>query len=391
MPSRLPRVMSLSLPLLLAACNGAAPPPNPVAPPAAAVTAPRNCLSMLPVTPLITPAASLYAQDFAATPLDAAGLRCIAEVWGDTRFASPQRYDTSYATIQATHDEDTDLRWTNVAHERVQLLRVAQGAAATTWLLRIDTGLAMEGSRYDLIFTSDAHGRLSDQLLVGVEGMMYRRDVDLRSPLQFTVLEVGGRETASGPDYRAAFRIDDDGHIALDPHGSTEALDPAAIDGGGANHPAGDSATSVEDVDGAPGDAEAIRRLLFSDSGVTEEVVQRQNMADGSLAMLAVGRTDAAGLVLYVLRPTATGSSGHTRYQVASLSFPEPDQAIGGELGTISWKADKDGVGIALNMRYEFPREGGSTESGEPQTHTVEQTLNARLQLASGELKPVSP
>lgn len=393
MPPRLSRATLLSLPLLLAACNGAAPPPNHAASPTAAVTAPGNCLATLPVTPLITPAASLYAQDFAATPLDAAGLRCIAEVWGDTRFASPQRYDTSYAAIQATHDEDTDLRWTNVAHERVQLLRVAQGAAATTWLLRIDTGLAMEGSRYDLIFTSDAHGRLSDQLLVGVEGVLYRRDVDLRSPLQFTVLEVGGRETASGPDYRAAFRIDDDGHITLDPHGSTEALDPAAIDGGAAANrpPGGDSATSVEDVDGAPGDAEAIRRLLFSDSGVTEEIVQRQSMADGSLAMLAVGRTDAAGLVLYVLRPTATGSSGHTRYQVASLSFPEPDQTVGGELGTISWKADKEGAAIALNMRYDFPREGGGAESGEPQIHTVEQTLNARLQLASGELRPASP
>lgn len=392
MPSRLPRV--LSLPLLLAACSGA-PPPGPAAtPPAAtAATAAGNCLASLPVTPLTTPAASLYAQDFAATPLDAAGLRCIADVWGQTRFASPQRYDAAYAPIQAAHGEDADLRWTNVDHDRVQLLRVAQGAAATTWLLRIDTGLAMEGSRYDLIFTSDAHGRLSDQMLVGVEGVMYRRDVDLRSPLQFTILEVGGRETASGPDYRAAFRIDDDGHIALDPQGSTEALDPAAISGGAdANQAArGDSATSVEEVDGAPGDPEAIRRLLFSDSGVIEEVVQRQTLADGSLAMLAIGRTDAAGLVVYVLRPIATGTGGHTRYQVASLSFPEPDQALGGELGQAVWKPDKDGVSIALSMRYDIGREGGSPDSGEPQTTAVEQTLAARLQLVSGELRPASP
>ncbi|WP_257387514.1 hypothetical protein [Tahibacter caeni] len=390
MPSRLTRV--LSLPLLLAACNGAAPPPNPAAPPAAA-NAHGNCLASLPVTPLTTPAASLYAQDFAATPLDAAGLRCIAEVWGETRFASPERHDPAYAPIQAAHGEDGDLRWTNVAHERVQLLRIAQGAAAATWLLRIDTGLAMEGSRYDLIFTSDAHGRLSDQMLVGVEGVMYRRNVDLRSPLQFTVLEVGGRETASGPDYRAAFRIDDDGRIASDPQGSTEALDPAAVNAAAdPDQPAdGDSATSVEEVDGAPGDAEAIRQLLFSDSGVIEEVVQRQTLADGSLAMLAVGRTDVAGLVLYVLRPVATGTHGRTRYQVASLTFPEPDQALGGELGPAVWKADKDGVGIALTMRYDFLREGGNAETGEPQTRIVEQTLNARLQLASGELRAASP
>jgi hypothetical protein len=222
--------------------------------------------------------------------------------------------------------------------------------------------------------------------------MMYRRDVDLRSPLQFTVMEVGGRETASGPDYRAAFRIDDDGHIALDPQGSTEALDPAAISGGAADQAThGDSATSIEEVDGAPGDPEAIRRLLFSDSGVTEEVVQRQTLADGSLAMLAIGRTDAAGLVVYVLRPIATGTGGHTRYQVASLSFPEPDQALGGELGQAAWKPDKDGVSIVLTMRYDIGHEGGSPDSGEPQTSTVERTLDARLQLASGELRPAPP
>jgi hypothetical protein len=388
MSSRFPRVLPLLC--VMAGCSPAPPPAatDPTAPASASV----NCLAALPATPLPAPAASLYAQDFAAAPLDAAGLRCVAGVLGETRFASPEAHDPNYARFQAAHGEDKDLHWSGVGHERVQLLRIAQGAAATTWLLRIDTGVALEGSRYDLIFTSDAQGTLRDQMLVGVEGVRYRRDVDLRNPAQFTVLENSGRAQQTGPDYNAAFRIDDSGRISHDASGATTALDPAAINSSAANGNEatpyrGESATSREIVDSAPGDAEAIRQRLFSDSGVTEEIVQKHTLADGSLAMLAVGRTDAAGLVLFVFRPLAASTGKRTEYHVSSMTFPEPAQAIGGELGAPGWKADKDGVAITLPMRYEVLREGGNADSGESATRAVERQLRARLDLASGELQ----
>ncbi len=123
MPPRPLCVLLLSL--VLSACQPDAPPPTTVAP-ASGQAAPTSCLATLTSTPLTTPSASLYAQDFAATPLDAAGLRCIAEVWGATRFASPESRDANYAAVQAVHGGDTDLHWANVPHERVQLLRIAQ-------------------------------------------------------------------------------------------------------------------------------------------------------------------------------------------------------------------------------------------------------------------------
>jgi hypothetical protein len=388
MSSRLLRVLPIVF--VIAACSPAPPPAAPA--PAAPASAPVSCLATLPATALLAPAASLYAQEFAAVPLDAAGLRCIASVWSDTRFASPEVHDSRYAAIQAAHGEDRDLRWSTVAHERVQLLRIAQGTVATTWLLRIDTGLALEGSRYDLIFTTDTHGTLRDQMLVGVEGVRYRRNVDLRSPAQFTVLENTGRAHQSGPDYNAAFRIDDSGRFSHDANGATAALDPAAVNSSAAADDRADSersesATSLEAVEGAPGDTEAIRRLLFSDSGVVEEVVQKQTLADGSLAVLAVGRTDIAGLVLYIFRPHAVSANRRTEYYVSSMTFPEPGQALGGELGAVSWKAAKDSVAIALPMRYELPREGGDAEAGEPASRAVDRQLHARLDLASGDLQ----
>lgn len=382
-------LLALLLSLALSACQPDSPPTA-----TAPAAAPTSCLATLTSTPLTTPSASLYAQDFAATPLDAAGLRCLANVWGDARFASPEAHDPNYARVQAAHGEDTDLRWATVAHGRVQLLRVAQGAAATTWLLRIDTGAALEGSRYDVLFTSDAQGKLTDQMLVGVEGVRYRRNVDLRSPTQFTILENAGREQQTGPDYNAAFRIDDSGRISYDPAGVTTPLDVAAVNSSAATAatpPEDDnySGTSIETAQGAPGDAEAIRQLLFSDSGVVEEIVQREALADGGLAMLAIGRTDAAGLVLYVLRPDATGTNKETRYIVASLTFPEPARAIGGELGNPTWRAQKEAVEITLPMRYAFEREGGNPDGGEPEAQNVDRVLHARFDLPEGVLRAV--
>lgn len=381
MPFRSSRLVPLLL-LTLSACS------DPQPPPAALLQAPPpvSCLAALPATPLIAPVAALHAQDLAATPLDAAGLDCLGRIWGQTAFASPQTHDAAYAPVQAAHGEDQALYWQGLPHQRVQLLRIAQGAAATTWLLRIDTGLAMEGSRYDLLFTSDAQGQLRDQMLVGAEGLRYRRDMDLRSPNQFSLQETGGREETPGMAYAAAFRIDDSGRISLDPAGATAPLDPVATNSGDGAE--GDSATSLEEADGPAGDAEAIRRLLFSDSGVLEETVEPQRLADGSLAMLALGRAEAAGLVLYVLRPVAPPpATGHTRYAIASLSLPAPVQALGVDPGSIAWQADAGGVSITLPLRYELPREGGDADSGEPASRSLERVLRARLDLRSSELQ----
>ncbi|MBL8299022.1 MAG: hypothetical protein JNN30_11850 [Rhodanobacteraceae bacterium] len=377
----------LLLSLALSACQ-----PSPAPPIATAPATARNCLTMLPSSPLTSPAAALFTQDFAAAPLDAAGLRCLADVWGETRFASPEAYDPAYASVQAAHGEDTDLRWASIAHERVQLLHIADNAATTIWLLRIDSGLALEGSRYDLIFTSTADGQLRSQMLVGADGIRYSRSIDLRGPRQFTVHEIAGREQQTRPGYNAAFRIDDEGRIVHDPGGVTTPLhataadEPATRSGDGADD-ANYSGISIETVAGSPGDAEAVRQLLFSDSGVTEELVQQHALADGSPAMVAVGRTEAAGLVLYVLRPTAGGTPKETRYEVASLAFPEPAQAVGGEVGRLNWEAQKDAIDIALPMRYALLREGGDPSSGEGATQDVERMLRARLVLTDGSLR----
>ena len=381
-------VSVLPLLLLLSACNFSAPPPSP--PAAAPVANTPNCVANLPVATLNAPLAQVYAQELTAPALDEAAQRCIGTLLGEQAFASPQQHDPAYATAQQAQGEETRIGWNSTPKKQVQWLRIAQGAAASTWLLRIDTGLAPPGARYDLLLTSDAQGHLRDQMLVGASSSLYRRDMDLRSSNQFSLNQRSASEDQAGPNYRAAFRIDDSGRIALDSSAASTPLDPssaAAAGNGDGTADAGDSGTSLEQVDGAAGDAEAIRRLLFSDSGVIEELVQRESFADGGLAMLAVGRVDAAGLIVYVFRPTPGAAAGKVQYHVASYVLPEPAQALGGELGKIGWQADKSGVAIVLPMRYDVLREGSDADSGEPETQGRDVSLQLRYDSAAGELK----
>lgn len=371
--------VALVLPLLLlAACQPASPPP--AAPPATTTA----CFLGLPAGELKTPASNVYAQELTAPALDEAAQRCIAGLLGEQAFAPPLRFDPAYAAVQQAHGEDAGLYWSSTPRRQVQLLRIARSANASTWLLRIDTGLEMEGARYDLLLSVDAQGRLLDQLLAGADGVLYRRSFSLPSANEFSLEEQGGREEQPGPSYHARFRIDDRGRIVLvaGAQAAVAATDPAS---------SGESASSLEDVPGAAGDAEAIRQLLFSDSGVLEEIVQRQNLADGSLAMLAVGRTESAGLVAYVFRPVAGSGGGKTRYQVASRTLPEPARAVGGELGKIEWQADRDGAALVLPMRYDLLREGGNADSGEAETQASEVRLRLRYDSGSGELRRELP
>lgn len=374
--------VALVLPLLLlAACQPASPPPAATAPAAPPATA-TACFLGLPAGELKTPASNVYAQELSAPALDEAAQRCIAGLLGEQAFASPLRFDPAYAPVQQAHGEDAGLYWSSTPRRQVQLLRIGGSANASTWLLRIDTGLEMEGARYDLLLSVDAQGRLLDQLLAGADGVLYRRSFSLPGANEFSLEEQGGREEQPGPDYHARFRIDDSGRIVLVAGAQTAASDAP---------PGGESASSLEDVPGAAGDAEAIRQLLFSDSGVLEEIVQRQNLADGGLAMLAVGRTESAGLVVYVFRPVAGSGGGKTRYQVASLTLPEPARAVGGELGKIEWQADKDGAALVLPMRYDLLREGGNADSGEAETQPSEVRLRLRYDGGRGELRRELP
>lgn len=372
--------VALLLPLLLlAACQPATPPPAPPAP--APATA---CFLGLPSGELKTPVSDVNAQELSAPALDEAAQRCIGALLGEQPFATPLRFDAAYATVQQAHGEDASLYWSSTPRRQVQLLRISRSATASAWLLRIDTGLEMEGARYDLLLTVDAQGRLLDQLLAGADGVLYRRSLSLPSSSEFRLDEQGGREEQPGPRYHARFRVDDSGRIGLVPGAQAANAAAAAPD-------PGESATSLEEVPGAAGDAEAIRQLLFSDSGVLEEVVQRHSLTDGSLAMLAVGRTESAGLIAYVFRPVPGSSNGKTRYQVASLTLPEPAQAVGGELGKIEWQADKDGAAVVLPMRYDLVREGGNADSGEAETQATEVRLRLRYDSARGALRREVP
>lgn len=364
--------------LALAACE------RPAAPAAAT---PADCLARAAVDPPVLPWTSLHARELAGVPLDASGRACVSGVLGTTAFAVPQAYDPTHAPVQTFHGEDAGLRLGAPAFDRGQLVRLDTAAERGVWLLRIGNGGGkIEGDHYDLLFTTGADGRLRDTLLIGAEGARYRRDANLLRADRFAVIEQTGREEAQGPTYAAAFTIDPDGRIALDPSGSAElrAALPAAVAGADASLAAEEGpefAQSIEEIDGAPGDLEAIRRALFADGSVVEASVA----AAGAHAVLALGSSGIAGFVLSVLEPAdAQPTAGRTVYRIASVMIPGPSRALGASAGAIGWEPAGHGVLITLPIDYAFERPGGAVRTGRPESETLTRVL--RVRYADGQL-----
>ncbi|HUD42341.1 MAG TPA: hypothetical protein VMR06_10160 [Dokdonella sp.] len=221
--------------LSLSACERPAPP---------AATTPTDCLTRAAADPPVLPWTSLHARELAGAPLDASGRDCIAGVLGATRFAAPQAYDADAAAAQRLPGEDADLRLGPPPLARGRLVRLDSAADRGIWLLRIETGPETAGGRYDLLFTTGADGRLRDTVLIGADRAHYRRDANLLRADRFAVIEQTGDEQAHRPTYAAAFTIDRDGRIALDPSGTAElraALPPAVPAGTGEPDAAGRS------------------------------------------------------------------------------------------------------------------------------------------------------
>ncbi|PZQ14041.1 MAG: hypothetical protein DI564_10800 [Rhodanobacter denitrificans] len=367
--------------LALAACE------RPAAPAAAT---PTDCLTRAAADPPTLPWTSLHARDLAAAPLDAGGRSCVSGVLGTTPFAIPQAYDAVHAPVQRFHGEDAGLRLGVPAFEHGQLVRLDAAAERGIWLLRIGTGLEMEGGRYDLLFTTGADGRLRDSLLIGADGARYRRDANLLRADRFAVIEQTGREAAQGPTYAAAFTIGPDGRIALDPSGTAElrAALPAAPGGAdetGAADEGPEFAQSIEEIDGAPGDLAAIRRVLFADGNVVEESITAAAPPAAAHAVLALGSSGIAGFELSVLEPAdAQPTAGRTVYRIASVSIPGPPRALGAKVGTIGWEPAARGVLITLPIDYAFERPGGDARTGQPDSEILTRVL--RLRYADGQL-----
>ncbi|HRN62501.1 MAG TPA: hypothetical protein PLF73_08575 [Luteimonas sp.] len=160
------------------------------------------------------------AEGFAVVHADAgttpAVAECVLSLFGKRALKSPAAFDRAYGRVFAYHEEDGSLAPATLPHSELQLFRLGDTDGANVWLLRIDTGSELEDAHYDvLLSTARADGALVDQLLVGVMGLLYRRDYDIAATDAFAIREETGNAREAGPGYRASYRIEADGRFAL--------------------------------------------------------------------------------------------------------------------------------------------------------------------------------
>ena len=372
---------------MLAGCDQSPATGDSVAPASAAPAADVPVLRCMP-TALVTlelPLAEGLALPQDGDPANASTVDCLLAMFGNRPLKSPIAFDRAYAPVFAFHEEDGTRPLGSLPRDALQLFRIGDVGSASTWLLRTDNGMEMEGSRYDVLFTTErASGALIDQLLVGAMGVMYRRDYDIDAANAFALREDTGREDAAGPGYRARYRVQDDGHFALV---SGQVLPPPGMRPEVATG-RGDtlSGISLETLPGAFGSLAPIRALLFDDGDVEEKLIVRVD-ADQTPLMLAIGLADVAGLALYVLAEVPAADDGNTHYRVSGLTVDAPAGAISAKLLRHRWEADADGdARILLSLRYDVPRPGGDPRTGEPETIAVDVERVALYDLDTGAL-----
>ena len=354
----LPHALAL---ILLTGC-GQPPPASegdtafvPAAPVATATT--LRCMPTALVT-LKLPLSEGFALTQAGEPANASTVDCLLSLFGNRPLKLPVAFDRAYAPVFAFHEEDGTRTLASLPRDAIHLFRIGDVGGASTWLLRVDTGMEMEGSRYDVLFTTDrASGALADQLLVGAMGVMYRRDYDIDAADAFAIREDTGREDTAGPGYRARYRVTDDGRFAL---ASGQVLPaPGAEPATDADTGRPLSGISLETLPGAFGTLAPIRALLFDAGDVEEKAIVRVDAGRTPL-MLAIGQTQIAGFALYVLAEVPGAGEGGTRYRVSGLALDAPAGAVSADLRDHRWQIDDDGrARIALSLRYGMPRTGG--------------------------------
>lgn len=366
----------MALGLLLAGCGAE---PAVEAPTAAEVPreAPEPRLQCMPaaLVSLRLPLSEGFALEHDAAPTSRAAIDCVLGLFGKGALKSPAAFDRDYGRVFAYHEEDGTLALASLPRHDMQLFRLGGSGGANVWLLRVRTGIELEGPHYDILFsTAQADGALVDQMLVGAMGTLYRRDYDIDSALAFAIAEDTGREADAGPGYRARYRVDRDGRFSLV---SGQVLPPPSMLPAGAPA-APQSGTSLETLPGRFGELAPIRALLFEDGSVDELAIVRIE-AGQAPAMLAIGIGGVASPVLYVLGEVPSPmAGGNTLYRVSSVQAAAPAGALSAELRDQRWSTAADGrVRIALDLRYAMPRPGGDPPTGDPVDMPVDATLVA--------------
>lgn len=166
---------------------------------------------------------------------------------------------------------------------------------------------------------------------------------------------------------------------------------PAAMPDDADTPPDAAAGATLEEVDGAIGDIEPVRTLLFADSGVLEESITTHAHARRKHVVLAIGRADVATFVVYLLQPADTQPDDRTRsrYLVASRVLPEPPDVLDGSAQVDDVQVgDASGrIVLALALRHDVMQPGGDA-AGEPASRALERTLRLVFDPATGTLEP---
>lgn len=140
---------------------------------------------------------------------------CVLRMFEEQILHTPLTFDEGYRPCLNYHREDSDLIYADIPHDKTFVVHLDSTERYDVYLLHEETGRVMEGEYYDILFTTDKHGKLINQLIVGAMGIMYSRNFSVLPSMRFTITETTGREDTRGPRYKGEFSIDKTGKFVL--------------------------------------------------------------------------------------------------------------------------------------------------------------------------------
>lgn len=280
-------------------------------------------------------------------------------VFDNVPFKLPIAIDPAYAPMMRLQ-QDTVVRYASSKHANTFVMRIDSTARYSLYLLREELrGGGDHPDQYDVLFTTDARGKLIDNLMVGVDDAHHHRAYWIESPTEFGIKEVAGLSMEEETEYKVTCRVTEAGTFAAIQSNLMQ------MNGQEENYTEEvplEYAESMVTVETGKPVLAAIEKAIFVDP-LDKDYLDEKTVGDQKV-YLALGMSGIADYTLFMLH-SPMGEGGNTLV-AESWSIPMPLSSrpiTSSHIVHMDWlhqQGDEYNVELVVQYEMQAPQEGAA-------------------------------
>ncbi|MCD9013897.1 hypothetical protein [Parachryseolinea silvisoli] len=283
---------------------------------------------------------------------------CLTSLFDKGPWKLPIAMDPAYAPMMPLQ-HDTLVHYSSPKHANTFIMRIDSTARYVLYILREELNDNEDGpDQYDILFTVDQHGKLIDNLMIGVDDEYHHRAYWIESPTEFGMKEVAGLGMEEETEYKATCRVTEAGAFALILSNLNR------VNGHGENYTEEvplEYAESIVTVETGKPVLAAIEKAIFVDP-LDKDYLDEKTVG-GQKIYLALGMSGVADYTLFMLHsPMGDGNT----LVAESWTIPMPlssREITSSHIVRMDWlHQEEDEYNIELTVQYEMEasQEGGA-------------------------------